>query len=161
MPGLYREGDFDLAGTIIGVVEESEALHGDAIAPGDALLGYVSTGLHTNGYSLARAILFDRLGLRLGSRLPETDTTVEGARLAVHRSYAAAVAPVVRRMHGLAHITGGGIPGNLVRLLPEGCQAVVDPSSWTIPPLYALLQRAGEVSVEEMRAVFNLGVGMI
>jgi phosphoribosylformylglycinamidine cyclo-ligase len=161
MPGLYREGDFDLAGTIVGVVEESEALHGDAIAPGDVLLAFASTGLHTNGYSLARSILFDRLGLSLDSRLPETGTTVEGALLAVHRSYAAALGPVVGRVHGLAHITGGGIPGNLVRILPEGCLAIVDPSSWTIPPLFPVLQRAGEVSLEEMRAVFNLGVGMI
>ena len=161
MPGLYREGDFDLAGTIVGVVEESEALHGDAVAPGDALLAFASTGLHTNGYSLARSILFDRLGLTLDARLPGTDTTVEEALLAVHRSYAAALAPVMDRLHGLAHITGGGIPGNLVRILPEGSQAVVQAASWPIPPLFALLQRAGEVSIEEMRDVFNLGVGMI
>ena len=161
MPGLYRPRDFDLAGTIVGVVEESEALHGDRIVPGDLLLALASTGLHTNGYSLARSILFERLGLGLESRLAETGTTVADALLAIHRSYAPALAPVVGRVHGLAHITGGGIPGNLIRVLPEGCEAVIDGSSWTVPALFALLQRAGEVSLEEMRAVFNLGVGMI
>ncbi|PYP43136.1 MAG: phosphoribosylformylglycinamidine cyclo-ligase [Gemmatimonadetes bacterium] len=147
MPGLYRPGDFDLAGTIVGV--------------GDLLVALASTGLHTNGYSLARSILFDRLGLGLDSRLAEAGTTVADALLAIHRSYAPALAPVVGRVHGLAHITGGGIPGNLVRVLPEGCEATIDGSSWTVPPLFALLQRAGAVSLEEMRDVFNLGVGMI
>ncbi len=161
MPGLYRPGDFDLAGTIVGVVEESEALHGQAIVPGDALLALESSGLHTNGYTLARSILRDRLGLAVDSPLPEIGGTVAEALLAVHRSYRAALAPVLGRVHGLAHITGGGIPGNLVRILPEGCTAVVDASSWTLPPLFALLQRAGGVSEAEMRDVFNLGVGMI
>jgi phosphoribosylformylglycinamidine cyclo-ligase len=161
MPGLYRPGDFDLAGTIVGVVEESEAIHGDAIVPGDVLVALASNGLHTNGYSLARTILFDRLGLGLDARLAETGTTVGDALLAVHRSYWSALTPVLGRIHGLAHITGGGIPGNLIRVLPEGCQAVVAADSWTVPPLFALLGKAGEVSTEEMRAVFNLGVGMV
>ncbi len=161
MPGLYRPGDFDLAGTIVGVVEESEALHGQAIVPGDALLALESSGLHTNGYTLARSILLDRLGLTVDAPLAETGSTVAAALLAVHRSYWAALAPVLDRVHGLAHITGGGIPGNLVRVLPEGCAAVVDTSSWSLPPLFALLQRAGGVSLPEMRDVFNLGVGMI
>jgi phosphoribosylformylglycinamidine cyclo-ligase len=161
MPGLYQPGDFDLAGTIVGVVEEAEAMHGDAIAPGDALLALASSGLHTNGYTLARSILFDRLKLRHDSLLADTGSTVADALLAVHRSYWTALAPVLPRIHGLAHITGGGIPGNLVRVLPEGTEAVVDAASWTLPPLFALLQRAGAVSLEEMRDVFNLGVGMV
>jgi len=161
MPGLYRAGDFDLAGTIVGVVEEVEAIHGDAIVPGDVLLALASTGLHTNGYTLARSILFDRLGLTIDSPLPETGTTVGDALLAVHRSYWSALAPVLGRIHGLAHITGGGIPGNLIRILPERCLAVVAQGSWTIPPIFALLAAAGEVSADEMRAVFNLGVGMV
>lgn len=161
MPGLYRAGDFDLAGTIVGVVEESAALHGDRIVPGDILLGLASSGLHTNGYSLARRILFERLRLGLDAPLAEVGTTVGQALLAVHRSYWSALAPVLDRVHGLAHITGGGIPGNLVRVLPEGCEAVVLESSWTVPPLFALLRRAGQVSNQEMREVFNLGVGMI
>jgi phosphoribosylformylglycinamidine cyclo-ligase len=161
MPGLYRPGTYDLAGTIVGVVEEDEALHGDAVIPGDALLGYASSGLHTNGYTLARRIVFDTLKLGLDDPLGDTGRSVADALLAVHRSYASSVMPVIRRVHALAHITGGGIPGNLVRVLPEGCQAVVDPGSWDLPPLFRTLQRAGGVGTEEMRDVFNLGVGLI
>ena len=161
MPGLYRPGTYDLAGTIVGVVEEDEALHGDAIVPGDVLLGYASTGLHTNGYTLARRIVFERMKLGLDDQLGATGRTVAEALLAVHRSYAAAVVPVLGRVHGLAHITGGGIPGNLVRILPAGCEALVDSSSWELPPLFATLQEAGGISTDEMREVFNLGVGLI
>ena len=161
MPGLYQPGDFDLAGTIVGVVEEAEALHGDAIVPGDLLLALESSGLHTNGYTLARRILFEQLRLTLDAELPGSSATVGDTLLTVHRSYRDALAPVLGVLHGLAHITGGGIPGNLVRVLPEGCEAVVDPRSWTPPPLFALLQRGGSVSEAEMRDVFNLGVGMI
>jgi phosphoribosylformylglycinamidine cyclo-ligase len=161
MPGLYQPGTFDLAGTIIGVVEEDRALHGERIVPGDVLLGYASTGLHTNGYTLARRIVFDRLGLRIGDQLGDTGSTVEDALLAIHRSYYRAVTPILDRVHGFAHITGGGIAGNLVRILPSGCEAVVDPDSWTLPSLFTTLQQAGQVSTEEMRDVFNLGVGLI
>jgi phosphoribosylformylglycinamidine cyclo-ligase len=161
MPGLYQPGTYDLAGTIIGVVEEGRAIHGDAIRPGDALLGYASTGLHTNGYTLARRIVFERMGLGLEDRLDDSDRSVVDALLAVHRSYFRAVMPVISQVHGLAHITGGGIPGNLVRILPEGCEAVVDPDSWELPPLFRTLQQAGGVSTDEMRDVFNLGVGLI
>ncbi len=161
MPGLYRDGDFDLAGTIVGVVEEDEALHGDRVVAGDILLAYASSGLHTNGYTLARRILFDELRRELGDRLAETGTTVADALLAVHRSYHAAIMPVVGRLHALAHITGGGIPGNLSRVLPSGCAAMVERASWTFPPLFALLQEAGKVAEAEMLEVFNCGVGMI
>ena len=161
MPGLYQEGTYDLAGTIVGVVEADRAIHGDAIVPGDVLLGYASTGLHTNGYTLARRVIFDRLGLKLDDQLDQTGGTVGEALLAVHRSYRRSIAPVLDRMHGLAHITGGGIPGNLVRILPQDCRATVDPSSWELPPLFRILQQAGPVSTDEMREVFNLGVGFI
>lgn len=161
MPGLYRPGHYDLAGTIVGVVEENEALHGERIVPGDLLLGYASTGLHTNGYSLARRIVFDELGLGINDRLGDTGQTVADALLAVHRSYFKALTPVIREIHGLAHITGGGIPGNLVRILPQQCSAVVDPTTWDLPPLFRFLQQAGRVSETEMRDVFNLGIGMI
>jgi phosphoribosylformylglycinamidine cyclo-ligase len=161
MPGLYAHGHFDLAGTIVGVVEEDEALHGDAVVPGDVLLGYASTGLHTNGYTLARKIAAQDLGLGIGDAWPELGMTVADAFLAVHRSYAHAVTPVFPRMHALAHITGGGIPGNLIRVLPEGCEAVVEPGSWDWPPLFRLLQEAGKVSTDEMRDVFNLGAGLV
>ena len=160
MPGLYQPGTFDLAGTIVGVVEEDRALHGDAITPGDLLLGYGSTGLHTNGYTLARRIIFERMKLALNDRL-EGAGTVGDVLLAVHRSYYRAVAPVLERLHGLAHITGGGIPGNLVRILPQDCVAVVDPGTWEWPPLFRILQQAGQVSTQEMRDVFNLGVGLV
>ena len=161
MPGLYAPGHFDLAGTIVGVVEEDEALHGDGVVPGDLLLGYASTGLHTNGYTLARKIAAQDLGLGVGDLWPGLGMTVADAFLAVHRSYARAVTPVLPRLHALAHITGGGIPGNLVRVLPMGCKAVVDPGTWEWPPLFRLLQEAGKVTTDEMRDVFNLGVGLI
>ncbi len=161
MPGLYRPGTYDLAGTIIGVVEENAALHGDRIVPGDVLLGYASTGLHTNGYTLARRIVFEQMRCGLDDPLGDTGMTAADALLAVHRSYFRSVAPVLGRLHGLAHITGGGIPGNLVRVLPEGCEAVVDSESWRVPPLFETLQRAGQVATSEMRDVFNLGVGLI
>jgi phosphoribosylformylglycinamidine cyclo-ligase len=161
MPGLYGPGHYDLAGTIVGVVEEHNALHGDQIVPGDVLLGYGSTGLHTNGYSLARRIVFDKMGLQISDRLGDTGQSVADSLLAVHRSYFKAITPIIDRVHGLAHITGGGIPGNLVRILPTGSSAVVDPTSWELPPLFRFLQQAGQVSDPEMRDVFNLGIGMI
>jgi phosphoribosylformylglycinamidine cyclo-ligase len=161
MPGLYQLGHFDLAGTIIGVVEEDEALHGDKVQAGDVLLGYESTGLHTNGYTLARRIVFETLGLKLEEPLAVTGHSVADALLAVHRSYVAALRPVLNRVHGIAHITGGGIPGNLVRILPPGCEAVVGASTWPWPPLFRALQEAGNVSIDEMRDVFNLGIGLI
>ena len=161
MPGLYRPGTYDLAGTIVGVVEEDRAIHGQAIVPGDVLLGYASTGLHTNGYTLARRIIFERMRLRLADALGQTGSTVAEALLVVHRSYFRSVARVLERMHGLAHITGGGIAGNLVRILPQDCMATVDPGTWELPPLFTTLQQAGQISTQEMRDVFNLGVGLV
>lgn len=161
LPDLYQPGHYDLAGTIVGVVEEDAALHGDRVRPGDALVGYASTGLHTNGYTLARRIVFDTLQLGLADRFPETDETVADALLAVHRSYARLVQPIVDRVHALAHITGGGIAGNLARVLPPGRAAVIDAASWPWPPLFRVLMRAGGVTRDEMRRVFNLGIGMI
>jgi phosphoribosylformylglycinamidine cyclo-ligase len=161
MPGLYAESTFDLAGTIIGVVEESEALHGEAIAPGDVLVGYASTGLHTNGYTLARHVLQNTMNLSLDAMLPGEDVTVADALLAVHRSYDTAIRPVLGRIHGLAHITGGGIAGNLVRVLPANIEAVIEPKSWQWPAIFRVIAEGGKVSLDEMRDVFNLGVGMI
>ena len=161
MPGLYQQGHFDLAGTIVGVVEEEEALHGDRIVPGDLLVAYASSGLHTNGFTLARRVIFDTLKLQVHDTLGDTGLTVAQSLLAVHRSYAGAVMPVISRIHGIAHITGGGIPGNLIRVLPDECAAVVDSSSWELPPLFRTLQLGGKVATEEMRDVFNLGIGLI
>jgi phosphoribosylformylglycinamidine cyclo-ligase len=161
MPGLYQPGTYDLAGTIVGVVEEDRAIHGDAIRPADVLLGYASTGLHTNGYTLARRILFQEMRLGLNEQLGATGQTVAEALLAVHRSYYRSVLPVLDRVHGLAHITGGGIAGNLVRILPADCAATVDPDTWEPPAIFTTLQQAGRISTGEMRDVFNLGVGLI
>ncbi|HYU29271.1 MAG TPA: phosphoribosylformylglycinamidine cyclo-ligase [Gemmatimonadales bacterium] len=161
LPDLYQPGHYDLAGSIVGVVEEDKALHGDRVTAGDQLIGYGSTGLHTNGYTLARKIIFESMKLRVDAPFPETEQTVGQVLLAVHRSYAAALRPVLGDVHALAHITGGGIPGNLVRVLPAGTDAVVDAGSWPWPPLFRVLMRAGQVSRDEMRRVFNLGVGMI
>ncbi|HUC40714.1 MAG TPA: phosphoribosylformylglycinamidine cyclo-ligase [Gemmatimonadales bacterium] len=161
MPDLYQPGHYDLAGSIVGVVEEDKALHGDRVAAGDQLIGYASTGLHTNGYTLARNIVFGSLQLDVDDPFPETKQTVREILLAVHRSYAAALRPVLGVVHALAHVTGGGIAGNLVRVLPSGVEAVVDAGSWPWPVLFRVLMRAGKVGRDEMRRVFNLGVGMI
>jgi phosphoribosylformylglycinamidine cyclo-ligase len=161
MPDLYQPGHYDLAGSIVGVVEEDKALHGDRVTAGDQLIGYASTGLHTNGYTLARRIVFDGMKLGIDDRFPETERSVGQVLLAVHRSYAAALRPLLGDVHALAHVTGGGIAGNLVRVLPPGVEAVVDAGSWPWPPLFRVLMRAGQVGREEMRRVFNLGVGMI
>lgn len=161
MPDVYRPGEFDLAGTILGVVAEDEALHGDRVRPGDVLVGYASSGFHTNGYSLLRRVVFGDLELGLDDPFPEMRETVGDVLLAVHRSYFAAVWPVRQRFHALAHITGGGIPGNLVRVLPRTTDAVVRGGSWPVPAPFRVVQQGGAVGDEEMRAVFNLGVGLI
>lgn len=161
LPDIYAPGDYDLAGTIVGVVEETAALHGDRIAAGDVLVGYQASGLHTNGYSLARTICFDRLKLSVDTQVTELGTTIGQALLAVHRSYYRALQPVLNGVHGIAHVTGGGIAGNLVRVLPMGVDAVIDSRSWEWPPLFTFLMRAGHVSEAEMREVFNIGVGLL
>ena len=161
LPDLYAPGHYDLAGSIVGVVEEDQAIHGDRVAPGDLLVGYASSGLHTNGYTLARKIVFERMTLGIDDPFPETGQSVAQVLLAIHRSYAAALRPVLGIVHALAHVTGGGIPGNLVRVLPPGAVAVVDAGSWPWPAQFRVLMRAGQVGRDEMRRVFNLGIGMI
>ncbi len=161
LPDLYAAGHYDLAGTILGVVSEGRALHGDRVRVGDSLVGYASSGLHTNGYTLARRIVFDDLRLDLDSEPPALGAPLGEILLAVHRSYWAAISPVLDRVHALAHITGGGIPGNLPRSLPKGCGARVERGSWPVPAIFKFLQSAGRVSDDEMDRVFNMGVGMI
>ncbi len=161
LPDLYQAGHYDLAGTIVGVVDEGRALHGDTVRPGDVLVGYASSGLHTNGYTLARRVVFDELGLDIDSQLPDLGVTVGDELLKVHRSYRKAVGPVLSHVHALAHITGGGIPGNVGRALPEGCAAEIDRASWEVPGIFRLLEQAGKVSADEMVEVFNMGLGMI
>jgi phosphoribosylformylglycinamidine cyclo-ligase len=162
MPGTYAEDDYDLAGFIVGVVERQRALP-RGVREGDVLLGLPSAGLHTNGYSLARKVLLEVLGHAVDERLPELGTTVGRALLAPHRSYLAALEPLLERgkVRALAHVTGGGFPGNIPRVLPEGLGALVRRGSWEVPPLFRLIQSGGGVSEEEMERTFNLGVGMI
>lgn len=161
MPDVYVPGHYDLAGTIVGVVEESKALHGDKVQAGDAVVGYASSGLHTNGYTLARKVIFDELGLDVGATFPETRQTVGDVLLAVHRSYYSAIHPVIDSVHALAHITGGGIEGNLVRVLPEGLGARIDKRNWQVPAVFTVIRAAGHVDEAEMYRVFNMGIGMI
>jgi phosphoribosylformylglycinamidine cyclo-ligase len=163
MPGFYADGEYDLAGFIVGVVDGEQLIDGRSVTVGDVLIGLPSSGLHTNGYSLARRIVFDHLGLGVEDRLPELDATVGEALLVSHRSYLQAVSPLVARgaIKGMAHITGGGITENLPRVLPEGCAAEVDLRSWSVPPVFRLLQQHGRVSDEEMFRTFNMGVGLI
>ena len=162
MPGTYAEDDYDLAGFIVGVVEKRKALP-RGVGAGDALLALPSTGLHTNGYSLARKVLFDVLGHSVGTRLDELDSTVGEALLACHRSYLAALEPLLERdkIRALAHITGGGFAGNIPRVLPKGLGARLRRGSWDVPPIFRVIQRGGDVSDEEMHRTFNMGVGMV
>jgi phosphoribosylformylglycinamidine cyclo-ligase len=163
MPDFYSPGEYDLAGFITGVVGREKILDGSRIGIGDALIGMGSTGLHTNGYSLARKIVFEEMGLSVDDLLPGMGKTVGEALLAVHRSYAPSLQPILAadRIHGLAHITGGGIPGNLPRILRGGLGARVDRATWEVPAVFRVLQEGGRVVEKEMFRVFNMGVGMI
>jgi phosphoribosylformylglycinamidine cyclo-ligase len=162
MPGTYAEDDYDPAGFIVGVVEREKALP-RGVREGDVLVGLPSSGLHTNGYSLARKVLFDALGHTVATVLPELGGSIGAALLQPHRSYLAALEPLLARdkIRALAHITGGGFPGNLPRVLPAGLGARLRRGSWEVPPLYRLIQQGGGVSDEEMARTFNLGVGMV
>ena len=163
MPGFYQRGEYDVSGTIVGVVEKSKMLDGKSIKPGDVVIGLASSGLHTNGYSLARRVLFDMAGYQPDTFVGELGATVGEALLAPHRSYLSIVCPLIEGdlVKGLAHITGGGITENLPRVLPEGCGAEVDLRAWPVPTIFKLLQRHGNMRREEMFRVFNMGVGLI
>ena len=161
LPDLYEPGHYDLAGAIVGVVEEDQALHGDRVAPGDQIVGYASTGLHTNGYTLARQIVFAEMKLRLDDPFPETEQTVAQVLLAVHRSYAEAVKPVLPGVHALAHVTGGGVPGNLPRVLPPGLGARLEPGGWQIPPIFRFIQRLAGADEQDIWLTLNMGLGLL
>jgi phosphoribosylformylglycinamidine cyclo-ligase len=163
MPGFYADGEYDIAGFIVGVVDKTNLVDGLAILPGDVLIGLPSAGLHTNGYSLARRVFFETAGWKPDTLVPELGITIGEALLAPHRSYLSIVRPLLERRYvkGLAHITGGGITENLPRILPEGCAAEIDLRSWSIPPIFSLLQQHGGVSRDEMFRAFNMGVGLI
>jgi len=161
MPGLYTQPDYDLAGFIVGCVEEDEILGPARVRAGDALIALESTGLHTNGYSLARRVVADCMGLGADDRFPGLNASVSDVMLTVHRSYFRALQSVRDRIHAMAHITGGGIPGNLSRSIPPSLDAVVDVASWEIPEVFAAIGKAGDVGQAEMFRVFNMGVGLI
>ena len=162
MPGMYRKGEYDLAGCIVGVVDRARIIDGSNIKPGDAILGLASNGLHTNGYSLARKILFEKMRLKIGSRLPGSNITVGEELLRLHKNYQLRLAKAPSGIiKGLAHITGGGLIDNLPRILPKSCDAVVDTKSWRVPPIFQILQRNGDVDPAEMYQVFNMGIGMV
>ena len=163
MPDFYAAGEYDLAGFIVGVVERERVLDGSRIREGDTLLGLASSGLHTNGYTLARRIVFDVMGLSVDDELPGTGRSVADELLEIHRCYLPVLWPSLEAgaIRGLAHITGGGIPGNLPRILPAGLGAVVDRDAWEVPPVYRALQQAGRVDRFEMDRVFNMGIGML
>jgi phosphoribosylformylglycinamidine cyclo-ligase len=160
MPGLYSGEDYDLVGFIIGVVEKSRIIQGKKIAVGDAILGLPSSGLHTNGYSLVRKI-FGETKSALNTTYPELGRTLGEALLEPHRSYYNQLKPLLPFIKGLAHITGGGLIGNVPRVLPEGLAAKFDSRGWSVPPIFSLIQKRGNVDRDEMYRVFNMGIGMV
>ena len=161
MPGLYTPPDYDLAGFVVGWVEEDAVLGPERVREGDVLIGLASTGLHTNGYSLARRIVTDRMRLGPADPFPGESESTADTMLRVHRSYLPVLRPVLGTIHAMAHITGGGLPGNVNRALPPSLDAEVDTSSWQIPNLFTRLQHAGDVARDEMFRAFNMGVGMV
>jgi phosphoribosylformylglycinamidine cyclo-ligase len=167
MPGMYAEGEYDLVGCIVGVVEKEHAIDGSRIKPGDAVVGLASTGLHTNGYSLARKILFAQMRVRWNDYSSDLGCTFGEELLKIHRNYWPVIKAIrdprfaIRNsLHGLAHITGGGFYDNIPRVLPKNCTAVIRRGTWNVPPIFRLLQSGGDVSDEEMYRVFNMGIGM-
>ncbi len=169
MPGVYADGEFDVAGFIVGVVERDEIIDGSRIRPGHILLGLPSSGLHTNGFALARRVLDIANGestedtrTRLEERPPQLGGKRLGeAILTTHRAYYKDVKPVIHLVDGMAHVTGGGYPENLPRTLPAGLSAQVDVDAWEVPGLFRLIQQRGEVSPVEMYEVFNMGIGLV
>jgi phosphoribosylformylglycinamidine cyclo-ligase len=163
MPGLYPDGEYDLVGTVVGAVRQADVVSTKSLKAGDRLIGLRSRGLHTNGYSLARRVLLQQEGLRLDDPLPGTKRTVGRILLDIHKSYLHPVMTLIEnvRVHGMAHITGGGLIGNVPRALPDHLGADIDPSSWTPPAVFRFIGEAGAVESEEMYRVFNMGIGLV
>jgi phosphoribosylformylglycinamidine cyclo-ligase len=162
MPGMYRKGEYDLAGCIVGIAERNKIIDGRKIRPGDAILGLQSNGLHTNGYSLARQILFGKMRLKVSSRLPGCPNTIGEELLRVHKNYHPLLTKVPTQMiKGLAHITGGGLVDNLPRILTPNCDAIIETKSWRVPRIFRILQQNGNIGLREMYQVFNMGIGMV
>jgi phosphoribosylformylglycinamidine cyclo-ligase len=163
MPGFYAQGEYDLAGTIVGVVARANLITGQTVAAGDLILGLASSGLHTNGYSLARKVLLEMADLPPEPVHPDLGIPLGEELLRQHRSYAPSLLPLLENhpVHGLVHITGGGFGGNIPRVVPEGLKAVIDKGSWEVPPIFRLIARHGNVPEEEMYSTFNMGLGMM
>lgn len=163
MPGFYGDGEYDLAGCIVGIVERDAIIDGRTIAPGDAVLALPSSGLHTNGYSLARKTVFEDAGLDVADEIPGTGRKAADILLEVHRSYLQEVRSIRKAVgvKGLAHITGGGLLENIPRIIPDGCAVRIDKDSWKIPPLFEFLRERGRVNETEMYRVYNMGIGMV
>jgi phosphoribosylformylglycinamidine cyclo-ligase len=163
MPGFYADGEYDVAGFIVGAVPRARVIDGSGIQAGDVLIALPSSGLHTNGYSLARKIVFEKAGLAIGDRWPGDARSVGEVLLATHRSYLSAIRPLLGTglIKGMAHITGGGITDNLPRILPHGTAATIDASTWEVPPIFRWLQAGGNVPVDDMMRTFNMGIGLI
>ena len=163
MPGLYADGEYDLAGTIVGAAEKTQIITGAGIGVGDLLIGLPSNGLHTNGYSLARKVLFEVGGYGVDSQLAELEGTLGEELLRVHRSYLGAIRTLRKAglLLGAAHVTGGGITDNTPRMLGKGLAALVDPSAWEVPKIFEVIRKVGRVPAEDWRRTFNLGIGMI
>ena len=171
MPGFYQPGEYDVSGTIVGVVEKNRILDGSTVRPGDKIIGIAASGLHTNGYSLARNILFNNMKLRPSSKIPGLGIKAADELLKVHVSYGPVVQKLLKKFNkgarrswgvkGLAHITGGGFIDNIPRVLPKNCNAVILRGTWDVLPIYEVLQAKGKVSETEMHQVFNMGIGMI
>ncbi|MEX2410497.1 MAG: phosphoribosylformylglycinamidine cyclo-ligase [Candidatus Paceibacterota bacterium] len=161
MPDIYKEGEFDLAGTVVGVVDRNQLITGSNIKKGDKLIGFKSSGLHTNGYSLARKVLFNQYDIN--DQPDELDQSIGEELLSVHKSYLELITKLkgIKGVNGFSHITGGGIVGNTKRILPDGLKLSIDWSSWTRPNIFKLIQKTGNVPEEDMRATFNLGIGLI
>jgi phosphoribosylformylglycinamidine cyclo-ligase len=167
MPGFYQPGEYDVSGTIVGVVEKSRMLDGKAIRAGDAVIGLASSGLHTNGYSLARQIFFDQMGLKPTSRVPELGNTIGDELLKVHVSYGPLIQKLLKKFNasptirGIAHITGGGFVDNIPRVLPKNCDVLIRKGTWDVPPIFELIRANGGVPEDELYQVFNMGIGMV
>jgi phosphoribosylformylglycinamidine cyclo-ligase len=161
MPGMYTPPDYDLAGCIVGIVDEDRVLGEGRVRAGDVLLGLASTGLHTNGYSLARRVVSDRLHLAVTDPFPDSDRSVADVLLAVHQSYWPALSPVLDRIHAMAHVTGGGLPGNVDRVLPRSLDARIVRGRWPVPRVFEVLARAGGIGEDEQYRAWNMGVGMV
>lgn len=163
MPSMYAEGEYDLAGTIVGVVERDAIIDGSRVEPGDAVIGLASSGLHTNGYSLARYVLFELAGMRVDSYVPELGTSLGEELLRPHRCYLRPIMEAMQQfdIHAMAHITGGGFYDNIPRVLPSDCRVIIDRRSWEVPFIFRFIQEKGNVPDPEMFRTFNMGIGMV